>query len=193
MQKQGHQIGYRKVATLLKKLGYSLQGTRKTQEGQSHSDRDAQFKYINKQVKLFQKQGEPVISVDAKKKELVGDFQNKGLEWHQKGQPEQVRIYDFIDKELGKVTPYGIYDQTANLGWVSVGTDHDTAEFAVESIRRWWQKMGKERYPNATKLLITADGGVRSGRRNKLWKVTLQKLADETKWPIFLSFSTWHP
>lgn len=186
LQKQGHKIGYRKVATLLKELGYSLQGTRKTQEGKSHSDRDAQFKYINKQVKTFQKQGQPVISVDAKKKELVGDFQNKGLEWHQKGQPTPVRIYDFIDKELGKVTPYGVYDQTANLAWVSVGTDHDTAEFAVESIHRWWQKMGKERYPNATKLLITADGGGSNGSRNKLWKVTLQKLADETGIHIFV-------
>ncbi|MEK8020816.1 MAG: ISAzo13 family transposase [Candidatus Parabeggiatoa sp.] len=186
LQKQGYKIGYLQYASLLKELGYSRKPNRKTQEGKSHSDRDAQFKYINKQVKTFQKQGQLVISVDAKKKELVGDFKNKGLEWHQEGQPTPVRIYDFIDKELGKVTPYGVYDQTANLAWVSVGTDHDTAEFAVESIHRWWQKMGKERYPNATKLLITADGGGSNGSRNKLWKVTLQKLADETGLHIFV-------
>ena len=150
------------------------------------SFRDAQFKYINKQVKKFQKQGQPVISVDAKKKELVGDFQNKGLFCPQKGMPEQVRIYDFIDKELGKVTPYGVYDQTANLGWGCKGTDHDTAELAKESIHRWWQKMGTECYPNATKLLITADGYGHNGSRNKLLKISLQKLADETGLHIFV-------
>ncbi|MES0335297.1 MAG: ISAzo13 family transposase, partial [Candidatus Magnetobacterium sp. LHC-1] len=141
LQNQGHKIGYRKVADLLKKQGYSLQVPRKTKEGSSNPDRNAQFEYINEQIKTFQGNGHPVISVDAKKKEQVGDFYNKGQEWQPKGEPEQVRVYDFIDKELGKVNPYGVYDQFANEGLVSVGIDHDTAEFAVESIKRWWKKM----------------------------------------------------
>ncbi|KJU85676.1 hypothetical protein MBAV_002123 [Candidatus Magnetobacterium bavaricum] len=179
LQNQGHKIGYRKVADLLKKQGYSLQASRKTKEGSSNPDRNAQFEYINEQIKTFQGNGHPVISVDAKKKEQVGDFYNKGQEWQPKGKPEQVRVYDFIDKELGKVNPYGVYDQFANEGLVSVGIDHDTAEFAVESIKRWWKKMGQIRYPNATELLITADGGGSNGSRSRLWKIKLQEFANE--------------
>lgn len=179
LQNQGHKIGYRKVADLLKKQGYSLQAPRKTKEGSSNPDRNAQFEYINEQIKTFQDNGHPVISVDAKKKEQVGDFYNKGKEWQPKGEPEKVRVYDFIDKELGKVNPYGVYDQFANEGLVSVGIDHDTAEFAVESIKRWWNKMGRPRYPNATELLITADGGGSNGSRSRLWKIKLQEFANE--------------
>jgi len=179
LQEQGHKIGRQKVADLLADLGYSLQGNRKTKEGVSHPDRDAQFKYINAQVTAFQECGQPVVSVDTKKKELVGDFKNAGREWRPKGEPELVSTYDFIDKELGKVNPYGVYDQTANVGWVSVGVDHDTAEFAVESLRRWWSKMGSHVYSEATELLITADCGGSNGNRARLWKVSLQRLADE--------------
>lgn len=179
LQNQGHKIGYRKVADLLKGQGYSLQAPRKTKEGSSHPDRNLQFEYINQQLKKFQENGQPVISVDAKKKEQIGDFHNKGTEWQPKGEPEKVRVYDFIDKELGKVNPYGVYDQFANEGLVSVGIDHDTAEFAVESIKRWWKKMGQPRYPNATELLITADGGGSNGSRNRLWKVKLQDFVNE--------------
>ena len=179
LQEQGHKIGRQKVADLLADLGYSLQGNRKTKEGASHPDRDAQFKYINAQVAAFQESGQPVVSVDTKKKELVGDFKNGGQEWQPKGEPELVRTYDFIDKKLGKVNPYGVYDQTANVGWVSVGVDHDTAEFAVESLRRWWNKMGSHIYSEATELLITADCGGSNGSRVRLWKVSLQRLADE--------------
>ena len=179
LQRQGHQLGRQKVAELLKALGYSLQGTRKVKEGVSVPDRDAQFNYINRRVKRFQRRGQPVISVDTKKKELVGQFQNKGREWQPRGQPEEVQVYDFIDKELGGVHPYGVYDSSANEGWVSVGIDHDTAEFAVESIRRWWRTMGQVRYPQATELLITADGGGSNGSRNRLWKLKLQGVADE--------------
>lgn len=179
LQNRGHTIGYRKVSDLLKEQGYSLQAPRKTKEGSSHPDRNAQFEYINEQIKTFQENGLPVISVDAKKKEQIGDFHNKGKEWQPKGEPEKVRVYDFIDKELGKVNPYGVYDQFANEGLVSVGIDHDTAEFAVESIKRWWRKMGQPRYPNATELLITADGGGSNGSRNRLWKIKLQDFANE--------------
>lgn len=179
LTQQGYGVGYRKVAYLLKSQHYSLQGTRKVKEGGNHTDRNAQFEYINDNVKSFQERGEPVISVDAKKKEKVGDFSNKGQEWRPKGEPELVRVYDFVDEELGKVTPYGVYDQTANVGWVSVGTDHDTAAFAVESIRRWWRHMGHFYYPRATKLLITADGGGSNGSRNRLWKLMIQQLADD--------------
>lgn len=179
LQKQGHKVGYRKVAGLLKELGYSLQAPRKTREGSFHPDRDAQFMHINEKIKVFQSKSQPVISVDAKKKEQVGDFHNKGKEWQPKGEPEKVRVYDFIDKELGKVNPYGVYDQFANEGLVNVGIDHDTAEFAVESIKRWWTKMGQPRYPNATEILITADGGGSNGRRNRLWKIKLQDFVDE--------------
>jgi DNA-binding phage protein len=176
----GHPIGRQKVSELLGELGYSLQANRKTREGSEHEDRDAQFQYINRLVKRCQQRGQPVISVDTKKKELVGDFKNGGQVWRPQGRPEEVRTHDFMDRELGKVNPYGVYDPTANVGWVSVGTDHDTAEFAVESIRRWWLKMGCERYPEAKELLITADGGGSNGYRVRLWKVALQTFANET-------------
>jgi hypothetical protein len=178
LNKQGHSICYRQVGCLLKSLHYSLQGTSKTKGEGKHPDRNAQFEYINNCVQEFQNRGQPVISVDAKKKELVGDFSNKGREWQPTGKPEAVRVYDFIDKELGKVTPYGVYDQIANTGWISVGTDHDTAAFAVESIRRWWEYMGRKCYPKATELLITADGGGSNGSRNRLWKKMLQQLSN---------------
>lgn len=180
LQKKGHKIGRQKVAYLLHELGYSLQANRKTGEGASHPDRDVQFRYINNQVTALQKLGQPVVSVDTKKKELIGEFKNGGQEWQPKGKPEHVGVYDFIDKKLGKVSPYGVYDQTANVGWVSVGVDHDTSEFAVESLRRWWNKMGKEAYPQATELLITADCGGSNGYRVRLWKVALQSLANNT-------------
>jgi transposase len=179
LKKQGHPISRQKVSELLQALGYSLQGARKGKEGGSNPDRDAQFNYINERVKAFQQRGQPVISIDTKKKELVGEFQNKGREWRPQGCPEKVQVYDFIDKDLGKVNPYGVYDLSANEGWVNVGTDHNTAEFAVESIRRWGRTMGHARYPQATELLITADGGGSNGSRNRLWKVRLQTLADE--------------
>lgn len=159
LQAKGYKIGRQKVAHLLNDLGYSLQANRKTKEGGANPDRDAQFKVIYDKVNDFQMQSQPVISVDTKKKESVGEYKNNGKEWRPKGEPELVKVYDFVDKKLGKVSPYGVYDQTANVGWVSVGVDHDTAEFAVESIRRWWNNMGSIRYPNATSLLITADGG----------------------------------
>jgi hypothetical protein len=177
LQAGGYQISARSVAKLLKSSGYSLQVVRKTHEGGKHEDRDEQFEHINTSVKAFQAFGEPVISIDAKKKELVGNFTNKGREWHPKGQPEEVNVHDFVDKELGKVTPYGVLDIAANEGWVSVGIDHDTAEFAAESIRCWWREMGCLRYPKATRLLITADGGGSNGVRVRLWKKVLQALA----------------
>ena len=180
LQKQGYRIGRQTVATLLEELGYSLQGNQKTKEGSSHPDRDAQFRYIHGRVEEFQSRGQPVVSVDTKKKELVGDFKNGGREWRPAGNPEPVRVYDFVDKALGKANPYGIYDPVANVGWVSVGVDHDTAEFAVETLRRWWEKMGRLRYPTATELLVNADGGGSNGTRVRLWKVALQRLADET-------------
>jgi hypothetical protein len=180
LQAQGHTIGRQKVADLLAELGYSLQANRKTKEGAKNPDRDAQFKYINEKVAAFLHDEQPVISVDTKKKELVGEFKNAGQEWRPHGNPELVNGHDFPDHELGKVSPYGVYDQGANVGWVSVGTDHDTAEFAVESIHRWWEKMGRSRYPNATKLLITADCGGSNGYRVRLWKVALQRLANKT-------------
>lgn len=180
LQQQGHKVGRQKVADLLVELGYSLQANRKTKEGALHPDRDAQFTYINEQVRAFQSRGQPVVSVDTKKKELVGDFKNGGREWQPQGQPEAVRVYDFVDKQLGKGIPYGVYDPTANVGWVSVGSDHDTAEFAVETLRRWWANMGAPMYGGATELLITADGGGSNGSRNRLWKVALQELANES-------------
>jgi hypothetical protein len=175
----GKKVSPQKVCEMLNALGYSLQANRKTIEGSQHPDRDAQFEYINKRVAHFQRRGQPVISVDTKKKELVGDFKNGGREWQLEGEPESVRVHDFIDKDLGKAIPYGVYDVTTNEGWVSVGTDHDTAQFAVETIRRWWMQMGRERYPNATNLLITADGGGSNSSRCRLWKVELQRLATE--------------
>lgn len=175
----GHAVSQRSVCDLLAQLGYSLQSTRKTREGGKHADRDAQFRYIANMTAQYQAAGDPVISVDTKKKELLGDFKNGGQEWRPKGDPERVRVYDFIDPELGKVAPYGVYDIAANQGWVSVGIDHDTAEFAVESIRRWWKEMGRFRYPTACRLLITADCGGSNGYRVRLWRLQLQKLADE--------------
>lgn len=175
---RGHCVSQRTVCALLAQLGYRLQATRKTREGGKNPDRDAQFQHIARMVAQYQATHAPVISVDTKKKELVGDFKNGGREWQPEGRPEEVRVYDFIDKERGKVAPYGVFDVTANQGWVSVGIDHDTAEFAVESIRRWWCKMGRPLYPNAKRLLITADCGGSNGYRVRLWRVQLQKLAD---------------
>lgn len=176
---RGHQVSQRSVCDLLAQLDYSLQATRKIHEGGRHADRDAQFGYIANTVAQYQARGDPVVSVDTKKKELIGDFKNGGREWQPKGHPEGVRVYDFIDPRLGKVSPYGVYDVAANQGWVSVGITHDTAEFAVESIRRWWREMGQPLYPAAQHLLITADCGGSNGYRVRLWKVELQKLADE--------------
>ena len=175
----GHQIGRQKVSELLHEIGYSLQSLRKTREGASHPDRDDQFRHIERKAREFQAKGEPVISVDTKKKELVGDFHTNGKEWQPQGKPETVRTHDFIDRALGKAIPYGVYDVARNEGWVNVGIDHDTAEFAVESIRRWWWRMGRYAYPGATELLITADGGGSNGYRTRLWKVELQKFAQD--------------
>ena len=175
----GHKVSQRSVCDLLAQLNYSLQSTRKTREGGQHPDRDAQFHHIASMAAQYQAAGDPVISVDTKKKELIGDFKNGGREWRPKGDPERVRVHDFIDPELGKVAPYGVYDVAANQGWVSVGIDHDTAEFAVESIRRWWKEMGRPHYPRACRLLITADCGGSNGYRVRLWPLQLQKLADE--------------
>ena len=160
-------------------MGYSLQGNFKTKEGSTHPDRDAQFQYINEQVRASQAVGVPVISVDTKKKELVGEYLNKGVEWQPKGNPEAVNVYDFINAKVGKAIPHGIYDVGKNLGWVTVGRDHDTATFAVASIRRWWEGMGRALYPAASKLLICADGGGSNGSRLRLWKVELQRLAEQ--------------
>ena len=179
LQARGHAVSERSVNRLLHTLDYSLQSNRKTLEGKGHPDRDAQFQYINRRAKAFQRQGQPVVSVDTKKKELVGQFRTGGREWHPQGQPAEVEVYDFAKKDLGKVIPYGVYDQTTNAGWVSVGIDHDTAEFAVETLRRWWRKMGSKVYPRAQRLLITADGGGSNGCRCRLWKVELQRWADE--------------
>lgn len=176
---QGHRVSPRSVYTLLRQLGYSLQSVRKSREGSQQPDRDAQFRHIAATVARQQRQRQPVISVDTKKKELVGDFKNAGREWQPAGEPEAVRVHDFIDAQLGKVAPYGVYDVTANQGWVSVGIDHDTAEFAVESIRRWWREMGQPLYPKAKRLLITADCGGSNGYRVRLWHTQLQRLADE--------------
>ena len=165
---------------MLGELGYSLQGNRKTLEGEAHADRNQQFEYLHQQVTKFQDKGQPVISVDTKKKELVGRFKNSGQEWQPQGEPEPVETYDFPSAAQGKVAPYGVYDPTRNEGWVNVGTDHDTAAFAVESIRRWWQTMGCQAYPNARQLLITADSGGSNGARVRLWKVALQAFANES-------------
>lgn len=187
LTQRGHTVSYHKVAQLLGELGYSLQGNRKTEEGTDHPDRDAQFRFINSRVAEFQQKGQPVISVDTKKKELIGNFKNGGREWRRQGDPERVNVHDFADKELGKVVPYGVYDQTHNDGWVSVGIDHDTAEFAVATIERWWKEMGESRYPDATELLITADCGGSNGYRSRLWKVALQHFADAMKLKISVS------
>lgn len=178
---QGHAVSHMTVDRLLGQEGYSLQANRKTLEGSSHPDRNAQFEHLIAKVRGFQGRGEPVVSVDTKKRELVGNFKNKGREWHRRGKPEEVLIHDFRDETLGVAIPYGVYDPTRREGWVSVGIDHDTAEFAVESIRRWWRRMGRRAYPQAKELLITADSGGSNGPRAHLWKWCLQKLADETK------------
>jgi Rhodopirellula transposase DDE domain len=180
LAERGFTASQKLVGRLLRRLGFSLQGNRKTREGASHPDRDRQFENINNKIKQFQSTGQPAISVDTKKKELVGDFKNGGRELRPKGDPESVRVHDFKIPELGKVAPYGIYDITANSGWVNVGIDHDTAAFAVESIRRWWQALGKIRYLGATSLLITADCGGSNGARVRLWKRELQTFANET-------------
>ena len=178
--RQGHPVSHTTVAKLLDDAGFSLQANRKTDEGKSHPDRDAQFRYINRQVKKFQERGQPTTSVDTKKKELVGNFKNGGREYRRRKQPAKVRVYDFVDRQLGKAIPYGVYDLANNEGWVSVGVTHDTAEFAAATILRWWKEMGRARFPAATELLITADGGGSNGTRTRLWKVALQRLADET-------------
>ena len=180
LSRQGHPVSHQTVSEVLQSLGYSLQVNRKTREGAGHPDRNAQFEHIARRVKKFQQRGQPVISVDTKKKALVGDFKNAGREWHPKGQPPAVRVHDFQDEELGKAIPYGVYDLSANAGWVSVGIDHDTPEFAVESIYCWWRQMGRKTYPEGRELLITADGGGSNGSRVRLWKVALQRLADAT-------------
>ena len=179
LTRQKHPVSDRTVAMLLKQSGYSLQANRKSREGSSHPDRNAQFEYINRQVRAFQKRQQPVVSVDTKKKELVGEFKNPGEEWQPQGQPQPVKVHDFPDKKLGKAIPYGVYDLAGNEGWVSVGIDHDTAEFACASILRWWNEMGSARFPRATELMITADGGGSNSSRNRLWKKSLQCLADE--------------
>ncbi len=179
LRELGHRIGHNVVGDLLRGMGYSLQGNRKTLEGSNNPDRDAQFDYINEQVKASLAADQPAISVDTKKKELVGDFKNAGRDYRPKGQPEPVRVHDFLIPELGRAAPYGVYDIADNAGWVSVGIDHDTASFAVNAIRRWWQAMGRERYPDASRLLITADCGGSNGARVRLWKRELQTLANE--------------
>jgi len=180
LTRQGHRAGPDTVAKLLKEEGFSLQGNAKTAEGARHPDRDAQFRYISGQAREHLEAGQPVISVDAKKKQNVGSFKNGGREWRPAGEPEKVNVYDFIDKDKGKVTPYGVYDVGANSGWVSVGTDYDTAAFAVQTIRTWWQKAGQAAYPHATRLLICADGGGSNGYRTRLWKTELAALAGQT-------------
>jgi transposase len=182
----GHEVSYPVVAELLHEMGYSLQANRKTKEGDSHPDRNAQFEHINAKVQQYTGVREPVISVDTKKKELVGDFKNSGQDWRPRGKPESVRVHDFVIPELGRAAPYGVYDLAQNTGWVSVGVDHDTASFAVETIRRWWHAMGKEIYPQAKRLPIAAGGGG-DGSRLRLWKLELQALADETGLAIAVS------
>lgn len=177
---QGFRVSAELVRQLLHQLGYSLQANAKQKEGTSHPDRDQQFQYLNETASTFLEQQQPVISVDTKKKELIGDFANKGTEWQPKGRPERVRVHDFMDKQLGKAIPYGIYDIASDQGWVSVGNSSDTAEFAVASIRQWWQQMGSHRFPEATRLMITADAGGSNGYRVKAWKYHLGKLAAES-------------
>ena len=180
----GHDVCPNVVAKLLRKLGYSLQSNRKTREGRNHPDRDAQFQYLDARMKEHLGEGSPLISVDTKKKEPVGDFKNGGQELRPKASPQEVRIHDFVDPKLGRAVPYGVYDIANNTGWVSVGVDHDTAAFAVNTIRRWWHTMGKARYPKARRLMITADGGGSNGARVRLWKIELQKFVDEIAVPV---------
>lgn len=183
----GHPVSYPVVGDLLRELGYSLQANRKVLEGTDHPDRNAQFEFISEQTTQQLMAGNPVISVDTKKKELIGAYKNNGTTWCPEGKPEQVKVHDFVDKELGRANPYGVYDMGSNTGWVSVGTDHDTASFAVETIRRWWGTMGRQCYPAASELMITADGGGSNGSRVRLWKMELQRLADEIRIPIHVS------
>jgi hypothetical protein len=180
LQAQGHAVSHTLVGELLHARGYSLQANRKTKEGSSHPDRDAQFRYLNEQVRAQQARSEPSVSVDTKKKELVGDFKNAGREWRPQGEPEEVRVHDFVIPEQGKAIPYGIYDLSRNEGWVSIGIDHDTASFAVHSLERWWEVMGQQRYPEATSVLISADCGGSNGARLRLWKWELQQWADRS-------------
>lgn len=187
LTRQGYKISPQKVGELLRDLGYSLQANRKTLEGKQHPDRNAQFEFINDRAETFLEQGEPVISVDSKKKELIGDFSNVGREWQPEGNPVPTRVHDFVDKTKGKVAPYGVYDLGRNNALVNVGVDHDTAEFAVESIWRWWRLMGRRTYPAARELLIMADGGGSNSHRSRLWKVELQGLADRTGLTIHVS------
>lgn len=187
LKRMGHQTSHRMVAEILHDLGYSLQANRKTLEGSSHPDRDAQFEHINRQAQEYFATSDPVISVDTKKKELVGQFKNGGREWRPQGMAEKVKVHDFVDPDLGRAIPYGVYDLATNSGWVSVGVDHDTSSFAAETIRCWWNSMGSQRYLKAERLLITADGGGSNGARARLWKVELQKLADELGIPISVS------
>jgi hypothetical protein len=184
LTRQDHPVSPNTVASLLRDAGYSLQANSKTREGSNHPDRDAQFRYISRMVEHSLDRNEPAVSVDTKKKELVGDFKNAGEEWRPKGQPEPVRVHDFLDKTKGKAIPYGVYDIVNNQGWVSVGIDHDTAQFAANSIRRWWIEMGRQRFPRATQLLITADGGGSNSSRSRLWKVALQRLANDLGLPL---------
>ena len=181
---EGHTVSPTVVGNLLRDIGYSLQANSKTREGDQHIDRDAQFRYINARATSLLIANEPVISVDTKKKELVGSFKNNGREWRPKGIPEEVKVHDFLDPKLGRAVPYGVYDINNNVGWVSVGTDHDTACFAVNAIRRWWKMMGKRRHPQARRLMITADGGGSNGYRVRLWKTELQRLANDLRLPI---------
>ncbi len=187
LKSQGYVVSHTSIGDLLRKLGYSLQGNRKTLEGGDHPDRNTQFEFINARAEDAIRNGQPVISVDTKKKELVGQYKNGGKELRPKGEPEEVKVYDFVDKDLGRANPYGVYDIKNNLGWVTVGTDHDTASFAVSTIRRWWFGMGKDLYPGARELLITADGGGSNGSRVRLWKLELQKLANELGIPVRVS------
>jgi len=187
LEQKSHKISYRVVGEILKEAGYSLQGNRKTDEGSSHPDRDKQFQYINDLAKAYLAAGDPVISVDCKKKELIGNFKNAGTDWHKKGQPPEVKVYDFIDKKAGKTVPYGVYDIGNNEGWVSVGISSDTASFAVSSIRSWWNEMGKGQFETSKRILITADGGGSNSSRSRLWKKELQLLADDTGMEISVS------
>lgn len=184
LQREGYRIGDRKVADLLHQMRYSLQANVKTTEGTQHPDRNAQFEYINAQTKAFQSRNQPVISVDTKKKELVGNFKNGGREWQPQGMPQKTRVHDFLDKELGKAIPYGVYDVTGNNGWVSIGIDHDTSDFAIDSILAWWRHMGSKAYPHARELLICADSGGSNGSRSCLWKLGVQRLADTIGFPV---------
>jgi hypothetical protein len=179
LKNEGKRVSHETVAKLLRQLGYSLQANMKTKEGSRHIDRNAQFQYINEIAGWFLQSRSPVISVDSKKKELVGDFKNNGREWRPQGEPERVRVHDFIDKEQGKAIPYGVYDVGANEVWVTVGIDHDTAEFAGRALITWWKHLGKKRYPKTKKLLVTADGGGSNGARSRLWKYALQKVANK--------------